>query len=246
MSKSSRKGKETVVHSILEDESDDFPREEDHDEDGNGGSGSVPDWRLEMRHEIRAAIAETLSGRPLQLEVGPSEIDARDVVDKDQLADMMRKIESNNVATKTAIRLANITKDGNKQHFLDMIKIREEVEKARFAIKELARMYVEDVNLAKESLEKVDKMIESRMSMIEKVDTHPLSWPVATEFQKMKRARCEGEDDKLFAAAEKKVKEDRKTKNDEAKLKTQTGSKQKLSFMQRPSQPQGRFGNVTR
>ena len=107
-------------------------------------------------------------------------------------------------------------------------------------------MYVEDVNLARESLEKVTNMIELRMTMIEKVDVHPLSWPVATEFQKMKRARCEGEDDKLFAAAEKKVKEDRKSKNDEAMLKTQATGKQRINFVQKSSLSQGSFGNVAR
>ena len=35
-------------------------------------------------------------------------------------------------------------------------------------------MYVEDVNLAKESLAKALQLIESRMTMIEKVDAHPL------------------------------------------------------------------------
>ena len=105
-------------------------------------------------------------------------------------------------------------------------------------------MYVEDVNLAKESLAKALQLIESRMTMIEKVDAHPLSWPVATEFQKMKRARTEDEDDKIFAAAEKKVKEDRKQKNEEARVKSQATNKQKINFMPRP-QYQNRFGNVS-
>ena len=105
-------------------------------------------------------------------------------------------------------------------------------------------MYVEDITLAKEALEKAATLIEGRMSMIEKVDAHPLSWPVATEFQKMKRARVDNEDDKLFAAAEKKVKEDRKVKNEEARSKAQTTGKQRMNFMQKPSMSQGRFGNA--
>ena len=44
------------------------------------------------------------------------------------------------------------------------------------------------------------------MGMIERIDSHPLSWPVATEFQKMKRSRpADQEDEKLFQEAEKKV-----------------------------------------
>jgi len=103
-------------------------------------------------------------------------------------------------------------------------------------------MYMEDITLAKEALERATSLIDTRMNMIEKIDTHPLSWPVATEFQKLKRARADDEDDKLFAAAEKKVKEQRKAKNDEAKLKAQTAGRQRMNFMQRPSQLQGRFG----
>ena len=105
-------------------------------------------------------------------------------------------------------------------------------------------MYAEDVTLAKESLERATALIDARMNMIEKVDNHPLSWPVATEFQKLKRAKTDDEDDKLFAAAEKKVKEERKAKNDEAKLKAQTAGRQRLNFASRPSHPQGRFGKV--
>ena len=105
-------------------------------------------------------------------------------------------------------------------------------------------MYMEDITLAKEALERATSLIDTRMNMIEKIDTHPLSWPVATEFQKLKRARADDEDDKLFAAAEKKVKEQRKAKNDEAKLKAQTAGRQRMNFTQRPSQLQGRFGKV--
>ena len=105
-------------------------------------------------------------------------------------------------------------------------------------------MYVEDITLAKEALERATSLIDARMNMIEKVDSHPLSWPVATEFQKMKRAKTDDEDDKLFAAAEKKVKEERKAKNDEAKIKAQAAGRQRINFAHRPLQPQGRFGKV--
>ena len=105
-------------------------------------------------------------------------------------------------------------------------------------------MYMEDVNLAKEALDRATSLIDARMKMIERVDSHPLSWPVATEYQKLKRAKTDDEDDKLFAAAEKKVKDERKVKNDEAKLKAQNAGRQRMNLTQRPSQPQGRFGKV--
>ena len=68
---------------------------------------------------------------------------------------------------------------------------------------------------------------------LEKVDRHPLFWPVFTQFQKLKRAQIDDEDDKLFAAAEKRVKpllkEERKAKNDEAKFKAQTAGRQRIN-----------------
>ena len=102
---------------------------------------------------------------------------------------------------------------------------------------------MEDVDLAREAVADSMKLVEARMSMIERIDKHPLSWPVATEYQKLKRARSDdSEDDKIFAAAEKKVKDERKAKNDEAKSKTQT--KQRITFQSRQSF--GGSGNVNR
>ena len=100
---------------------------------------------------------------------------------------------------------------------------------------------MEYVQLAREAVADSMKLVEARMSMIERIDKHPLSWPVATEYQKLKRARTDdAEDDKIFAAAEKKVKEERKAKNDEAKSKAQT--KQRVTFQSRQSL--GGPGNV--
>ena len=118
-----------------------------------------------MRREIPAALAETLNKRQAQLPIRPSEVD-----NSDQLAEMMRKIESNNAAKKTVIRLAGISKEGNKQHFMDMVEIQEEIDKAIFSIKEPPQMHVEDVALAKEALERAPKLIEESMSLIERVD----------------------------------------------------------------------------
>ena len=84
------------------------------------------------------------------------------------------------------------------------------------------------------------KLVESQMEMIERIDKHPLSWPVATEFQKLKRMKPgNAEDDKLFSLAEKKVKEDKKLRNEEARAKSNV--KQRLSFLPK-GQPKG-FGN---
>ena len=102
---------------------------------GGDEEQSIPNWRAEMRQEIRVALAETLNETPLRLPPGPSEIDAADVVDVEELTNMKAIIDSNNLANKTAIRLANISKEGNKQHFIDMIEIREEVAKATFSLK---------------------------------------------------------------------------------------------------------------
>ena len=102
-------------------------------------------------------------------------------------------------------------------------------------------LYREDVILAKEAVGEALKLIDARMDMIEKIDSHPLSWSVATEYQRMKRARTEDtEDAKLFALAEKKVKEQKKIKLDEAKSKT--AFRQKVALQSRNAAP--RFGNV--
>ena len=134
MSRSGKKGPSTLVCSPLEGEGSGESgnqREVSQDED----ESPIPNWRQEMRQEIRAAIAETLNETPLRMPLGPSEIDASDIVDVEELANMKAIIDSSNLANKTAIRLANISKDGNKQHFLDMVEIREEVAKAAFSLK---------------------------------------------------------------------------------------------------------------
>ena len=137
MSSRSKRGKETVVSG---DDHDDQEDEGLRSNEGGESSSSSTDWReemrQEMRQEIRAVLAERLNEAPLQLPLGPSEIDAADVIDSAQYAEMMRKIDANNSSNKTALRLANVTKEGNKQHFMDMVEIREEVEKAAFSLKE--------------------------------------------------------------------------------------------------------------
>ena len=114
-----------------------------------------PDWREEMRAEIKSCIASALNTsvsaavntaveaamarQPFNPPLGPSEIDAEDVVDKESsesMADLMKKIDAGNRSNKIAIRLAAISKEGNKQHFMDMIEIKEKLECAEAALKE--------------------------------------------------------------------------------------------------------------
>ena len=95
----------------------------------------TPDWRAEMRQEIREAISEVLSERPMQLPPGEREINEEDIVEEESVTDIVKRIEAGNRSNKTAIRLAAITKEGNKQHFLDLVEIREQVEIAEAALK---------------------------------------------------------------------------------------------------------------
>ena len=89
-----------------------------------------------MRQEIRDAISEVMNQRPLDLPPGEREIDEDDIVsDEESVADIVKRIEAGNRSNKTAIRLAAITKEGNKQHFLDLVEIREQVEIAEAALK---------------------------------------------------------------------------------------------------------------
>ena len=58
-------------------------------------------------------------------------------------------------------------------------------------------------------------VVEARMIMIEQIDKHPLSWPVATKYQRLKRMKAGNtEDDKLLSLAKKKVREDKFIQND--------------------------------
>ena len=97
-------------------------------------------------------------------------------------------------------------------------------------------MYKEDVLLAKKAVNDAVKLVDARMQMIERIDKHPLSWPVAAEFQKLKRAKTgDAEDEKLFAAAEKKVKEAKMAKSAENRPKW--NPKQRVALASRPTAP---------
>jgi hypothetical protein len=156
----------------------------------------------------------------------PTEINAADVImESEPVKDVMKRMEVQHRDNKTAIRLASIQKEGNKQHFLDMVEVQEKLEVAAAAMKQPEKMSVDEFHVAKESVDKAAELVRARMEMIEKIDKHPLSWPVATEFQKLKRAKPKDDgDDKLFQQAEKKVLNERKKREDEQKAKMRSTS----------------------
>ena len=200
--------------------------EDDLDEAGpsgttssGGGGGETADWREEMREEIRIAVREAMMSSALSVSDRPavgnaSIVDPADVITASELSSVVKKMEANNRSNKYAIRLAAISKEGNKQQFLDMVELRESVEKAEAAIKGEELDWT-DIAAARDALEESLGKIDARMAMIERIDAHPLSWPVATEYQRMKRARpCDKEEEKLFQEAEKKVAADRKKREE--------------------------------
>jgi hypothetical protein len=187
-------------------------------------AGDVPDWRREMREEIRSVLAESMQG--FWFSSGPAEIDAADVlIESESVKDVMKRIETQHRDNSTAIRLASISKEGNKQQFLDMVDIQGKLEIASAAMKRPETMSVDEFHIARDAVDEAAKMVTTRMSMIEKIDKHPLSWPVATEFQRLKRAKPEDdEDDKLFQQAEKKVLTERKKRDEDSKARARTPS----------------------
>jgi hypothetical protein len=191
---------------------------------GGRGSDHELDWRTEMKEEIRSAVSEVMQG--FRYAPGPTEIDAADVIlETESVKDVMKRLEAQHRDNKTAIRLASIQKEGNKQHFMDMVEIQEKLEVATAVMKNPDKMTVDEFHVAKDSVTKAVELVGVRMEMIEKIDKHPLSWPVATEFQKLKRAKPEDDgDDKLFLQAEKKVLTDRRKREDEQKAKSRSSS----------------------
>jgi hypothetical protein len=190
---------------------------------GGPAYDDAPDWRQEMWDEIRSVVSEAMNG--FRFAPAPTEIDAADVImELESVKDVMKRMEVQHRDNKTAIRLASI-QEGNKQHFLDMVEVQEKLEAAAAAMKQPEKMSVDEFHVAKDSVDKAAELVRARMEMIEKIDKHPLSWPVATEFQKLKRAKPEDDgDNKLFQQAEKKVLNERKKREDEQKAKTRSTS----------------------
>ena len=109
---------------------------EEENHSGESSEGPPADWRSEMRTELRTAIEELFAQRETVVRPGPTEIDAEDVVSEDSLADLVKRFEAGSRSNKAAIRLAGISKEGNKQHFMDMQEIKEKLEEADSALKE--------------------------------------------------------------------------------------------------------------
>ena len=133
MSRSSSKRKSTTTAAGDDD------RPEENAERNHQGSPQNEDWRAEMRSEIRAAISEmmTETARPAAITPGPFEIDEEDVIQtgNEGVIDLVKRLEAGNGSNQTAIRLAGITKEGNRQHFLDMVEIKEKLDAADAALK---------------------------------------------------------------------------------------------------------------
>jgi hypothetical protein len=76
-------------------------------ESGGRSSNDIPDWRTEMKEEIRSAVSEVMQG--FRYAPGPTEIDAADVIlETESVKDVMKILEAQHRDNKTAIRLASI------------------------------------------------------------------------------------------------------------------------------------------
>ena len=179
--------------------------------------------RSEIRSELRSAVQEAM-GESSSVVKRPREIDADEVLDSSSTVEALKKVEASNRSNRFAIRLASITKEGNKAQFSEMVDLREYLEKADGILQDPENLAWDDIFAAREAIGEATKLVDSRMGMIERIDTHPLSWPVATEFQKLKRAKSTNiEDEKLFLQAEKNVSEERKKREDSQKASSKAG-----------------------
>jgi hypothetical protein len=61
-----------------------------------------------------------------------------------------------------------------------MVDIQGKLEIPTAAMKKPETMSVDDFHIATDAVEEATKLVTTRMAMIEKIDKHPLSWPVAT------------------------------------------------------------------
>ena len=176
--------------------------------------------RAEVRNAVTAAMREIHTSAPTP--APPSfpapgaafEVDEADIVEDEDLAEAMKRIEASNRSNKYAIRLAGIGKEGNRQQFLDMVELLDHLEKAEAALKSPELNWA-DITIGRDEIGATVKLVENRMAMIERIDAHPLSWPVATEYQRLKRVKTgDHEDEKLFQQAEKKVSDERKKREE--------------------------------
>ena len=103
--------------------------------EASGSGGAPADWREHIRAEVREAIKDVMAQGQSAIQPGPFEIDEDDVVDSEAMASLVKKMAAENRSNKAAIRLAAITKDGNKQHMLDMFEIKDKLEETAAALK---------------------------------------------------------------------------------------------------------------
>ena len=221
-------------------------------DDITGSDGEYADWtwREEMREELRTELRQELHSEirnAMQEVMGesssvlkrPREIDSEDVVESGPDAEVLKRIEESNRSNKFAIRLAAITKDGNKCQFSEMVDLREYLVKADGILQDPEKMQWDDVFAARDAIAEATKLVDNRMKLIERIDAHPLSWPVATEYQKLKKAK-EGsgsaEDEKLFSQAEKNVADERKKREDRPKAGTSRSGYDRFHYSKRPGE----------
>ena len=191
--------------------------------------------REELRAEVRSAVSAAMrdvaaptsavpvtGGGSASFVPNSFEVEEDDIVEDEDLSAAMKRIEASNRSNKYAIRLASITKEGNRQQFLDMVELLDHLEKAEAVLKSPELNWA-DITIGRDEIGATLKLVANRMAMIERIDAHPLSWPVATEFQRLKRAKTgDTEDEKLFQQAEKKVSDERKKR--EESVNTQRAS----------------------
>ena len=232
-----------------EEEKEGEEEEQNHSDERGDTDGIHDDWRRELRSEIddlrnelgdaiqravsNAVRGQTQTSAPAVCDV--SEVDSSQVISQEML-DTVKKMEASNRSNKYAIRLTGITKEGNKQQFTDMIEMRESLEKVEAALK-TPDLAWDDIFAARDALAETFKFVDDRMTMIERIDKHPLSWPVATEFQQLKRAKTgDAEDKKLCQQAEKKVEADRKKREETAAAQRASNTKQndRYHFSKKP------------
>ena len=226
-----------------EENADEEEEEQDRDDERCRTDGVQDDWRRELRSEIdglRTELGDTIQravSNAVRRQVQTSapavadvtEVDSSQIISQDML-DAVKQMEASNRSNKYAIRLTGITKEGNKQQFTDMIEMRESLEKVEAALKS-PELAWDDIFAARDALAETFKFVDDRMAMIERIDKHPLSWPVATEFQRLKRAKTgDAEDEKLFQQAEKKVEADRKKREETAAAQRASTSKNNDRF----------------
>lgn len=196
-----------------------------HPEEGEDDFTWREEFRNELRHEIvsdirtevKSAVKEILKEESKGLK-RPLEVDDDQVLASSEALQVIKNLEAESRSNKYAVRLTAIQKEGNQMQFSEMVDLRELLEKADSCLKDPETMGWDDVFAARDSLSDAMRKVDERLRMIERIDKHPLSWPVATEYQRLKRAKTgDVEEEKVFAQAEKNVAEANKKREEASK-----------------------------